>query len=113
MNLEDLPSVVQTLARKYPDVWSTYNRLGETVAQAGPFDAKTERLLKLAIAVGAGLHGAVHSHARRGLAAGLTREEMQHVALLAITTVGWPSAVAAFSWLEEVFESSGDAQPRD
>jgi alkylhydroperoxidase/carboxymuconolactone decarboxylase family protein YurZ len=43
------------------------------------------------------------SHTRRGLAAGLSRAEIEQVALLAITTTGWPSAFAAYSWLGEVF----------
>jgi alkylhydroperoxidase/carboxymuconolactone decarboxylase family protein YurZ len=59
--------------------------------------------VKLALAIGAGLQGAVHSHVRRGLAAGLTREELEQVATLAITTVGWPRAIAALSWIEEAF----------
>jgi alkylhydroperoxidase/carboxymuconolactone decarboxylase family protein YurZ len=57
--------------------------------------------VKLAIAVGAGREGAVHSHVHRGLDAGLTPAELRHVALLAITTIGWPAAVAALSWIED------------
>ena len=78
-----------------------YNRLGQAAAEAGPLDVKTEHLVKLALAVGAGREGAVHSHVRRGQAAGLTREELRRVALLAITTIGWPAAVAALSWIED------------
>jgi alkylhydroperoxidase/carboxymuconolactone decarboxylase family protein YurZ len=63
--------------------------------------------VKLAIAVGAGKEGAVHSHVRRGLSAGLTREEMRHVALLAITTLGWPSAVAALTWIDGEIDKKG------
>ena len=74
---------------------------GTAVGKAGPLDAKTERLVKLALAVGGGLQGAVRSHARRGLAAGLTQDELLHVALLGITTVGWPTAFAGRSWIQE------------
>jgi alkylhydroperoxidase/carboxymuconolactone decarboxylase family protein YurZ len=42
----------------------------------------------------------------RGLAAGLTREEMEHVAVLAITTLGWPSALAAVSWIVEEIDKT-------
>jgi alkylhydroperoxidase/carboxymuconolactone decarboxylase family protein YurZ len=103
---EDLPPFVQAIAREHPNLWEAYNRLGEAAARAGPLDAKAERLVKLALAVGAGLEGAVHSHVRRGVAAGLTREELRHVALLAIPTIGWPSAVAALSWIEDALETS-------
>jgi alkylhydroperoxidase/carboxymuconolactone decarboxylase family protein YurZ len=98
---DQLPAVVESFARRYPHVWDAYNRLGEAAAQAGPLDAKTERLVKLAIAVGGGLEGAVHSHVRRGLAAGLTREELLHVGILAITTVGWPAAIKAVCWIDD------------
>lgn len=99
-----LPDLVQEFRRKYPAVWDAYSRLGEAVAQAGPLDARTERLVKLGIAVGAGLEGAFHSHLRRGLAEGLTREEVEHVVMLAITTAGWPRAFAAYSWLSDAAE---------
>lgn len=105
MTPESLPPIVAAIAREHPEVWEAFNRLGDAVTQAGPLDAKSERLVKLAIAVGARLEGAVHSHVRRGLAVGLTREELRQVALLAINTIGWPSAVAALSWIED---ASGD-----
>jgi alkylhydroperoxidase/carboxymuconolactone decarboxylase family protein YurZ len=101
MSHEFLPPIVEELARTSPAVWEAYNRLGQAAAEAGPLDVKTERLVKLAIAVGAGREGAVHSHVRRGRGAGLTRDELRHVALLAITTIGWPAAVAALSWIED------------
>jgi alkylhydroperoxidase/carboxymuconolactone decarboxylase family protein YurZ len=105
MNPRSLPAIVESLARQHPAVWEAYNTLGQAAAEAGPLDERTERLVKLAIAVGAGREGAVHSHVHRGLEAGLTRDELQHVALLAITTIGWPAAVAALSWID-------DAEPR-
>jgi alkylhydroperoxidase/carboxymuconolactone decarboxylase family protein YurZ len=110
MDQDSLPQIVQEFARKYPGVWEAYNRLGKAAAEAGPLDARTERLVKLALAVGAGLEGAVHSHTRRGLAAGLSQAELEHVAVLAITTVGWPTALAAFSWLDEIFQPQLPAQ---
>jgi alkylhydroperoxidase/carboxymuconolactone decarboxylase family protein YurZ len=101
MTQDQLPPIVEKFAREHPRVWEAYNQLGEAAAEAGPLDAKTQRLVKLALAVGGGLEGAVHSHVRRGLRAGLTTQELEHVALLGITTIGWPSALAALSWIEE------------
>jgi alkylhydroperoxidase/carboxymuconolactone decarboxylase family protein YurZ len=95
------PRIVEKFARERPQIWEAYNRLGEASTEAGPLDAKTQRLVKIALSVGSGLEGTVHSHVRRGLGAGLTKEEIEHVALLAITTIGWPSAIAALSWIEE------------
>ena len=106
MTNDELPSIVQATAEQYPQVWDAYNDLGRAAAEAGPLDAKTERLVKLAIAVGASLEGAVRSHTRRGLAAELTKDEMKHVALLGITTVGWPTAIAGFSWIVDELEKA-------
>ncbi len=109
MAIDDLPPLVQDVAARYPAVWEAFNRLGDSVASAGPLDDKTQRLVKLAIAVGAGLQGGLHSHVRRGLAEGIAPEEMRHVALLAITTVGWPSAMARLSWMEDIFDERAPA----
>ena len=104
MTNSELPAIVQTFIERYPDVWESYNQLGKAAAEAGPIDEKTERLVKLAIAVGGGLEGAVRSHTRRGSASGISPEELQQVALLGITTVGWPSAIAALSWICDELE---------
>ena len=69
-----------------------------------PSDAKTIRLVKLALAVGAGQQGQVHSHARRGLKLGLMPAELRQVALLAIPSLGWSAGVAALSWINDVLE---------
>ena len=59
-------------------------------------------LVKLGMAMGAGSEGAVHSHVRRALAAGATPAQVRHVAALAVPTLGFPTAVAAFTWIEDV-----------
>jgi hypothetical protein len=67
----------------------------------------------------------VRSHTRRAIAAGATPEEVLQVALLAITTCGFPTAIAGLGWVDEVLasekaehlegqevESGGHAEPR-
>jgi alkylhydroperoxidase/carboxymuconolactone decarboxylase family protein YurZ len=100
--LTDLPDVLAEFAGEYPQVWAAYNRLGNASAEAGPLDDKAQRLVKLAIAIGAQRQGAVHSHTRRALAAGCTPEELIHVGILAITTIGWPGAFAAICWIRGI-----------
>jgi AhpD family alkylhydroperoxidase len=97
----ELPDVLAEFAAEYPQVWAAYNRLGNATAEAGPLDEKTQRLVKLAIAVGSQRQGAVHSHTRRAFKAGCTPEEIVHVGLLAITTLGWPAAFAAICWIRD------------
>ncbi len=96
------PTRFQQFGKKYPAVMRAYESLGEATQQAGPLDAKTRALIKLAIATGAWREGAVHSHTRRALAAGCSPDEIRHVALLATTTLGFPSMMAALTWVEDV-----------
>lgn len=101
---DKLPDFLQKVIDEYPEVWQAYQALGEACSNAGPLDAKTARLVKLALAIGAKSEGAVHSHARRALREGVTPEELQQVAMLAVTSIGWSSSMAALAWIQDVTE---------
>lgn len=107
MSDEHLPGVYRRFRGDYPDVATAVDALGEAVDGAGPLDERTERLVKLGLAIGAVADGAVRSNARKALAAGATPEEVRHVALLAITTCGFPTAIAGMGWVDEVL-AAGD-----
>lgn len=109
ISANELPDVVAEFAGEYPQVWTAYNRMGNAIAEAGPLDETTQRLVKLAIAIGSGRQGAVNSHTRRAVAAGCTAAEILHVGILAITTIGWPSAFAAICWMKETLAGQGAA----
>lgn len=91
-----LPDVYVRLRERFPEVAETVDALGRATAAAGPLDERTQRLVKLGIAMGALAEGAVRSNARRALEAGASEEEILHVAALTITTRGFPAAIAAF-----------------
>lgn len=101
---EELPASAGEFAEKYPRVWTTYSDLGEAASSAGPLDDETKRLVKLGIALAAQSEGAVHSHVRRGQEEGIEPEKLKHVAVLSITTVGFPQAIAGLSWIEDLTE---------
>lgn len=101
---DELPGVANKLATEYPDVWDQYTELGKACSESGPLDEETKRLVKLALAVGSQSEGAVHSHVRRGLDEGLDPEQMRHVALLSIPTLGFPNAMAAMTWIDDLAE---------
>jgi len=71
-------------------------------ARAGPIEGKALRLVKLALAIGVLSEGAVHSHVLRALEEGVTKHELKHVALLAIPTLGFPQAIKALTWIEDI-----------
>ena len=99
-----LPRPYQTFKQSYPRIWQAYDRLGSLSHEAGPLDEKSRALVKLAMAIGAKLEGAVHSHTRRALDAGATPREIRHLVLLGLTTLGFPSTIAALTWVEDVLK---------
>jgi alkylhydroperoxidase/carboxymuconolactone decarboxylase family protein YurZ len=102
-----LPGVYRGFRGAYPDVATALDGLAEAVDGASSFDERTSRLLKLGIAIGAEAEGAVRSNVRKARAAGATADEVRQVALLAITTCGFPAAIAAFGWIDEVLSAGG------
>ena len=101
-----LPEAVSILMEAHPDVWEAYSKLGEACGSAGPLDRKTRRLVKLALAIGAKSEGAIHSHTRQAKDEGCSPEEIRHVALLAITTLGFPQAQASLTWIGDILDGS-------
>ena len=98
------PSFFQQFVEDYPEVAAAYERLGDTTRRAGPLTARESELVKLALAAGARLEGAVHSHARRALEAGATEADLRHVGMLAITTLGFPLAMNVRALIEDVVD---------
>ncbi|MBL6078177.1 carboxymuconolactone decarboxylase family protein [Belnapia sp. T18] len=110
---EELPAAAGQVARSYPELYRAYAALGEACAKAGPVEGEALRLVKLALAIGAASEGRVHSHCRRALEEGVPKEALKQVALLAIPTLGFPRAVAALTWIEDITDDRrGPAQPR-
>ena len=104
--MSDLPKPPRTyeeFTQRFPGLKQAWDAIGQA-GDRGPLDEKTRRLVKLAVAIGAQREGATHSSVRKGLAQGLSREEMEQVVALAAGTVGLPAAVAAFTWLRDVLD---------
>ena len=99
-----LPKRFKIFTEDYPDVADAYEALGTAVHKAGPLDEKTRALIKLAISTGARLEGAVHSHTRKALKAGVSADELRHAVMLALPTIGLPSTMAALSWVDDILE---------
>jgi AhpD family alkylhydroperoxidase len=102
-----LPRPYEAFKATYPEIWRAYDRLGASSHDAGPLNKKERELVKLAMAVGARLEGAVHSHARRAIEEGAKRDEIYHVVLLGLTTLGFPSTISAMTWVRDVLRGSG------
>lgn len=92
----------------YPDVAAAYESLGTAVADAGPLDRRSVALVKLAISVGRNSSRSVHAHARKALEAGVPPGDLRHVAVIALPTLGLPTALDALRWIEEAIEEQED-----
>src|SRR5688572_7764291 len=96
------PKAFLMFSSRFPKIAEAWSLLGEA-GSTGPLDEKTQRIVKLAVAIGARSEGATHSAVRKALAAGVPPDALRQVIALAASTLGLPQAVAAFTWIEEVF----------
>ena len=97
------PAQLKDFEKDYPQVWQAFAQLAQACHEtSGPLDEKSRRLVKLAIAIGHRHEGAVHSAVRHALDSGITPQETLQVAILSITTIGWPASHAAITWIEDV-----------
>lgn len=106
MDNDYLPGIYQQFLTDYPDVAEAQGELARTIRERNPFDDKTDRLMKLAMAIGAQAEGAVRSNVRKALQHGATADEVHAVALAAVTTCGFPATIAALNWIREVTEAA-------
>jgi len=100
--LPKAPQTYRDFIGRFPELGKAWDLVHDGGKNAGPLDEKTQRLVKLAIAIGAKQEGAVHSSVRKALASGVAREEMEQVVALAVSTLGFPATVAAFCWVRDV-----------
>ena len=100
-----VPGRFKKFVKDYPAIAGAFDALGAAERAAGPLDARACEFVKLGIAIGMQHEGATHSHVRKAIEAGATPDEVRHAALLAITTLGFPGAMAALSWVEDVLRA--------
>lgn len=100
--MDELPPLPASVRDEHPEIWAAFEALGQATRSSGPLDERTCRLVHLAFAMAAGSEGGTHSHVRRALDEGIAPDELEHVARLAITTLGWPQAARAISWVQDL-----------
>jgi len=94
------PAVHRQFVARFPRLGKAWDLVNEEGGR-GPLDDKTQRLVKLAVAIGAMREGAVHSGVRKAGDAGASLAEMEQVVALAASTVGLPAAVAVWTWVHD------------
>ena len=101
-----LPKIYEKFSSKFPEVFKDFQQLGKTCREAGPLAKKYQDLTNLGIAIGANSRGAVMSQTRKALESGASEEEVAHVVLLSLTTIGFPNMIAAMGWVDEVLKGT-------
>jgi 4-carboxymuconolactone decarboxylase len=100
------PQLYTEFVGRYPDLARAWEAIADA-GRKGPLDDKTARLVKLAVAVGAGREGAVHASVRKAVAMGIQADEIEQVVALAAGTLGLPSAVASYGWIRDIVDGDG------
>ena len=90
------------IQKRFPELMKAHEDTGKRAKEAGLIDAKTGNLIQLAACVALRSEGGVHSHARRAMQAGASKDEIYHAIALLINTVGFSTAAAAFSWVSDI-----------
>jgi len=98
------PKNYRSIVAQYPHYMAALDAVGEAAAHAGPLTEKTCHLVQIGAAAAIRSEGAVHSHTRRALAAGATRDEVRHAVIAATSTIGFPNAMAALTWINDITE---------
>ncbi len=96
------PEQYKQFREKFPKIMKLYDEMGSEIHELGPLDEKTRRLIKLAYAIAVGSEGGTHAHVRKALETGCTEDEILHVLLLALQSIGFPKTVAAFTWINDI-----------
>lgn len=101
MPLPKPPKTFEDFTSRFPKLGKAWELASEAGSE-GPLDARTVRLCRLAVAIGAMREGSVHASTRKALALGITVAELEQVVALAAGTLGFPSTVAVWSWVRDV-----------
>ena len=101
------PKFYEQFVKKYPQVAASYEELGDAVHDLGPLNDRDRALIKLAISGSHLYSSAFKAHIRKAIVAGISREEIEHLVLLFLPTVGFPAMMAAMGIVEEQLQKKG------
>ena len=98
----ELPKHYQSIRERFEEYGKALDQLEKAVHGSGPIDDKTSHLIQMAAAAAIRSEGGVHSHARRAMEQGASREEIYHSLILLTGTIGFPNVAAAISWVDSL-----------
>lgn len=96
----------------FRDLSNAYERLASAAKTAGPLDARTVALVKVALSAGQGSWRGTHAHARKALEEGVSPDELRHLVAVALPTMGLAATLDALRWIDETIEEQEPAASR-
>ncbi|MEE4258398.1 MAG: carboxymuconolactone decarboxylase family protein [Bacteroidales bacterium] len=101
---QKIASHYEMVKKYHPEYLEAVEKLGITAKDAGPIDDKNAQLIQLAASIASKSEGATHSHTKRALKAGATKEEIRHCVLILTNTLGFPAVMAGLSWVNDILD---------
>lgn len=89
------------IKENYGDMYEAYEQYGKKLHESGPLDERTRWLIKVAASSVSEYQYALRTHIRKALAAGCTREEIEHTILLIAPTTGFPKMMEGIMILRD------------
>lgn len=81
---------------KHGEILDAYENFGQLLHEkGGPLDEKTRWLIKIAVSAASQYEYALQTHIEKAMAAGCTKDEIEHAILLVAPSVGFPKAMSA------------------
>jgi len=96
------PEKFLKFSQKYSRISAAYENLAGECHKAGTLNERERALVKLGIAAGSHMEGAVHSQVRKALDLGMRPDDIRHAILLSTTAIGFPGMMAAMTWAEDI-----------
>ena len=96
------PKYYNNLKKRYSKIAQGFDQFASECSMAGPLDKKTQKLVKLGVAVGIGSEGDVQNLTIQALEDGVRPDEIRHAVLLSATTAGFPGMIVAMQWVEDI-----------
>lgn len=89
------PDGSRTFGEQYPELFERLQSLRDALRDHGPLSERDIRLVTLAFAIAKGLHSSVTAETSKAQKAGVTHEEIEQVALLSATELGFSHTMNA------------------
>lgn len=91
----------------HKEIYEAYENYGRLVHEkGGPLDEKTRWLIKIALSADCQNEYSLKTHILKALAAGCSKEEIEHVLLLVGPTCGFPKTMRGLLIMRNIIESS-------